>query len=134
MKTLEQIKKEYPRLNDEQIQTLYRLHNMNGFLKDDKMNQARAHKVLTSNRYVYKNKLLPLKFLCEELVKEKITIDDKKVFIDEVYYELPKMAIDYIKHLQFENSIKEYYTQKQKEKSELIYVDLNKILKEEKGQ
>lgn len=129
MKTLEQIKKEYPLLNDEQIQTLYKLHNMNGYLKDDKLKQARAHKVFISNRYYYKGKTIPLKFLCEELAKEKITIDDKKVFIDEFYYELPKMAIDYIKHLQFENSVKDYYTQKQKEKSELIYVDLNAVLK-----
>lgn len=132
MKTLDEIKKEYPRLDDKQIETLYRLHNMNGFLKEDKMKQSRAHKVFTSNHYYYNGKTIPLKFLCEELAKEKITTTDNKVFIGECYYELPKMAIDYIKYLQFENSIKDYYIQKQKEKTELIYVDLNRLLKEEK--
>ena len=47
-------------------------------------------------------------------------------------YNVSKTAIDYIKHLQFEKSITQYYKDKQKEKSELIYVDLNKLLSGDK--
>jgi len=65
-----------------------------------------------------------------------IKIDGDKVFMMDQenggYYELSKTAIEYIKHLRFEKSIKGYYIQKQSEKTETIYFDVNKFLEGEK--
>jgi len=133
MKTEQEIRKEYPRLPEVEIQKLIAFHNTHGFMEDDKMNQAKAFNSMLKF-YMYNDKPIHLKMLCEELAKQKIRIEGLNVFLENgSYYELTITAIKYIKHMQFENSIKDYYIQKQSEKTEVIYFDMNKFLGVEKN-
>jgi hypothetical protein len=130
MKTREEIKKEYPLLNETQLQKIIDFNDFHGFLDDDKMRQALAFKVL-KKMYLYEEKPINLKTLCEILATQKISIKENDVILqDGSYYNMQVTAITYIKYLQFENSIKNYYIEKQKDRSELIYCDLNKIISE----
>lgn len=139
MKTVNELKKLYPNLDKVSLNKLIDLHNFHKFLDENKMQQEKAFIFLTNtlkNMYHYKNNKMVLKTLCETLVNENVIdhIENDNVILkdDEGRFILPKTAVNYIKHLLFENSISEYYKEKQKEKSELIYVDLNKII--EKGE
>ena len=130
MKTENDIRKEYPHLPKAQIQKIIEFHSMNGFMDDDKMNQAKAFNSMLKF-YMYDDKPIHLKTLCETLAKQNIRIEELNVILENGnYYELTITAIKYIKHMQFENRIKEYYIQKQSEKTETIYFDINKWARE----
>lgn len=137
IKTVDELKKQYPKLDQVSFDKLVALHNFHGYLKDDKMRQALAFKTLTNtlnNMYVYNDEKMVLKMLCERLVNDDVilNIDNESVILknDGGCFIVSKTAIDYIKHLQFEKQVNQYYKDKQKEKSELIYVDLNKLIHE----
>ena len=139
IKTVDELKKQYPKLDQVSFDKLVALHNFHGYLKDDKMRQALAFKTLTNtlnNMYIYNDEKMVLKMLCEKLVNDNVilNINNESIILKggEGMYNVSKTAIDYIKHLQFEKSITQYYKDKQKEKSELIYVDLNKLLSGDK--
>ena len=139
IKTVDELKKQYPKLDQVSFDKLVALHNFHGYLKDDKMRQALAFKTLTNtlnSMYIYNDEKMVVKMLCERLVNDDVilNIDNENVILKDGggMYNISKTAIDYIKHLQFDKSITQYYKDKQKEKSELIYVDLNKLLSGDK--
>jgi hypothetical protein len=130
MITREELKKQCPKLDDYNFEKLFNVNNMHGFLDDDKMRKQKAYNHLIRNFYVYKDKTMTLKQLCDELVKnnEIIKIENENVIVEDGYFELSKTAIKYIKHILFEHNIEKYYKDKQKEKTETIYVDLEKLI------
>ena len=135
IKTVDELKKQYPKLDQVSFDKLVALHNFHGYLKDDKMRQALAFKTLTDtlkNMYIYNDKKVVLKTLCESLVNDNVISEVREDCVilknHQGRYMLQKTAINYIKHLQFEKSIKDYYIEKQKEKTETIYVDVEKLL------
>jgi hypothetical protein len=137
IKTVDELKKQYPKLDQVSFDKLVALHNFHGYLKDDKMQQALAFKTLTDtlkNMYIYNDKKVVLKTLCESLVNDNVISEVREDCVILKNYQgrymLQKTAINYIKHLQFEKSIKDYYIEKQKEKTETIYVNVEKLLSE----
>ena len=137
IKTVDELKKQYPKLDQANFDKLVALHNFHGYLKDDKMQQALAFKTLTDtlkNMYIYNDKKVVLKTLCESLVNDNVISEVREDCVILKNYQgrymLQKTAINYIKHLQFEKSIKDYYIEKQKEKTETIYVNVEKLLSE----
>ena len=137
IKTVDELKKQYPKLDQVSFDKLVALHNFHGYLKDDKMRQALAFKTLTDtlkNMYIYNDKKVVLKTLCESLVNDNVISEVREDCVILKNYQgrymLQKTAINYIKHLQFEKSIKDYYIEKQKEKTETIYVNVEKLLSE----
>lgn len=140
MRTREDLKLMYPKLDTENFEKLVALYNFHHFMENDKMRQSLAFKTLTNtlnNMYIYNDEKIVLKTLCERLVNDNVVlkIEDNNVILknNDGRYILPKTAISYIKHLQFENSIKDYYIGKQKEKTETIYFDVSKYLEENKA-
>jgi hypothetical protein len=137
IKTVDELKTQYPKLDQVSFDKLVALHNFHGYLKDDKMQQALAFKTLTDtlkNMYIYNDKKVVLKTLCESLVNDNVISEVREDCVILKNYQgrymLQKTAINYIKHLQFEKSIKDYYIEKQKEKTETIYVNVEKLLSE----
>ena len=135
MKTREELRLIYPKLDSKNFEKLVELHDMHHYLENDIMRKTKVFKFLTNtlkNMYSYGNEIVVLKTLCEKLVdnNEIAKIDNENnVFLNGgCYYTLPKTAISYIKHLQFEKNVIDYYIQKQKEKTETIYVDVEKLL------
>ena len=135
MKTREELKLLYPKLDSKNFEKLVDLHNFHHYLENDKMRRTLAFKVLTNtlkNMYIYNDKKIVLKTLCEVLVNDNVIdeIRENEVILKNYQglYILQKTAIDYIKHLQFEKSVERYYKDKQKEKTETIYVDVSKII------
>ena len=137
MKTREELRLIYPKLDQANFDKLVALHDLHGFLNDNKMQQALAFKTLTDtlkNMYIYNDKKVVLKTLCESLVNDNVISEVREDCVILKNYQgrymLQKTAINYIKHLQFEKSIKDYYIEKQKEKTETIYVNVEKLLSE----
>lgn len=137
MRTREDLKLLYPKLDTENFEKLVALYNFHHFMENDKMRQALAFKTLTNtlnNMYVYNDEKMVLKMLCERLVNDDVIskIENDNIILknNQGRFIVSKTAIDYIKHLQFEKQVNQYYKDKQKEKSELICVDLNKLIGE----
>jgi hypothetical protein len=84
MKTREELKKMYPKLDDFNFEKIVKINNMNGFLSDDKMSQQKAYNHMIRSFYTYKDKMITLKELCEELVnnKEVLKIENETVFTE----------------------------------------------------
>ena len=134
MKTREELKLIYPKLDSKNFEKLVVFYDMHHYLENDVMRKTKVFKFLTDtlkNRYSYDGEIVVLKTLCEKLVNNneiaKIDSDNNVFLKGGCYYTLPKTAISYIKHLQFEKSVIDYYIKKQKEKIETIYVDVEKM-------